>query len=68
MTIIYSYKCMRCGLHFNVYSWENDWSWKYKAFCPECGTQGAGLLRQEETNKEIFQFVSAGRPDVTDIA
>jgi DNA-directed RNA polymerase subunit RPC12/RpoP len=55
-------KCMNCGLHFNVYSWNEDWIEKHSPFCPECGKQKALVLGHEATDTEIFQHVSAIAP------
>lgn len=52
-------KCMRCGLHFNVYSWNKSWGQTNKRFCPECGVPGAFLLGKETLSDEIFNHVSA---------
>lgn len=52
-------KCMRCGLHFNVYSWNGTWAQTNKRFCPECGVAGAFLLGRETLKDEIFNHVSS---------
>jgi hypothetical protein len=52
-------KCMRCGLHFNVYSWSASWATTNKRFCPECGVAGAFLLGRETLKDEIFNHVSS---------
>lgn len=64
-TYRYPYKCLKCGLHFNVYSWHDDWNQTYNAYCPECGNQGSFGLGAEHSNKEIYQFVSVILPRST---
>ena len=61
MTYIYSIKCVGgCGLHYNVYSWDDDWNKKHQAICPECGGYPGWVLRVEKSDKAIFQYVSGG--------
>ena len=55
----YPLKCMKCGLHFNVYSWNEEWTSNAPRYCPECGKPGAFPLGVEELDKEIYQNVSA---------
>jgi hypothetical protein len=55
-------KCMACGLHFNVYSWEESWLKTHVEdpgpFCPECGTAGACFpLGQFPMEGQIFEYV-----------
>lgn len=57
-TYIYSIKCMACGLHYNVYSWDGDWS--HEPYCPECGRQSSLILKTEKTDQPIFTYVNAG--------
>lgn len=60
MRTIYRYplKCMRCGLHFNVFSWNSDWTDEHYAFCPECGVQQCFPLGVEKRdNDEIYHHV-----------
>jgi len=54
MTFIHKYKCIGCGLHFSVFSWQED---RGKPFCPECGVNTAFIHWLEETDREIFMFI-----------
>ena len=48
-------KCMKCGLHFTAFSWQDDWR---PNFCPECGQKDkAFMIWLDHSEKEIFQFV-----------
>lgn len=59
-TYRYPFKCMNCGLHYNVYSWESRWNKDHAAFCPECSTQTSMSLGVEHLkDQEIYQHVSA---------
>ncbi|MHB8880377.1 MAG: hypothetical protein ACYC69_02585 [Thermodesulfovibrionales bacterium] len=62
----HSFKCMECGVHFNVYSWQASRHRVDNTYCPECGKQG-GFLHYRTTlsesptfnmfsDKEIFNF------------
>lgn len=55
----YGIKCLKCGLHFNVYSWIGDWldNLKEGPACPECGQRGAICLSREPIAGEIYQQV-----------
>ncbi len=37
MTYEYPIKCLSCGLHYTIWSWDTDWHEKHTAHCPECG-------------------------------
>lgn len=50
-------KCLGCGLHYNVYSWSDNWSHKYDPHCPECGRQKSLVMGVVKENKEIYNFV-----------
>ena len=52
-------KCMFCSLHFNVYSWQEDWAEAYApSYCPECGTRGQVFtLAVVKMDGEIFEYV-----------
>lgn len=58
MTYIHKCKCMSCGLHFAVFSWEEK---KSNLFCPECGKQAGVNSRQlrwiEKTDDQIFEYI-----------
>lgn len=60
MTYIVKIKCMACGLHYQVFSWSENWHVKHgeQSFCPECGIKGRKLVCQpEETEQQIFELV-----------
>lgn len=63
-TWILKCKCMACGMHYAVYTNHPD-EWKERVkgglpYCPECGQLGTTLvLKMEESDQFIFQFVSA---------
>lgn len=59
MTYEHKYKCLRCGLHFIIYSWDEK---KGTPFCPECQSHGPSMHWLNETEKEIFEFVPGGSP------
>jgi hypothetical protein len=68
-TIVVGLKCMECGLHFQVFSWFQNWpegtgpthrSKKEGPFCPECGQNGRFLIQKSTSDKPIFEFVSFG--------
>jgi len=58
-TIELPIKCLYCGLHFTVWTWEEWWAAKNQPFCPECGTQGEATMfpGRRHPDKQIFQFV-----------
>ena len=31
-------KCNNCGLHFTVWTWDEDWGKERDPHCPECGS------------------------------
>lgn len=64
-TTILKCKCMACSLHFAVYTnFPDEWK-ERRPICPECGRNGEDgqpgvwVLGVEESDKYIFQFVSA---------
>jgi DNA-directed RNA polymerase subunit RPC12/RpoP len=57
ITHIYSYKCMACDLHFNIYSWNEHWDSEHECHCPECPNQHCLTLHHRESDDEIFMFV-----------
>jgi DNA-directed RNA polymerase subunit RPC12/RpoP len=63
MTYEYPIKCLECGLHFTVWSWKEDWHDRFKAFCPECGSDDhfIGFPKRERT-EQIFEMVPGGPP------
>lgn len=60
-------KCTRCGMHFTVHSWEENWpqhaaatpsrNRKAHAYCPECGGSGPFLHWRKEVPEEVFELV-----------
>lgn len=62
-TFIHPVKCLNCSLHFNVYSWKEDWTPLPEGGCPECGASFAesGYLMWQASPSalEIFQHVPA---------
>ncbi len=54
MTYEHKYKCLKCGLHFIVYSWRDNTESPY---CPECGERGSVMHWLDTSDKEIFEFV-----------
>jgi len=36
---VHAFKCRRCGLEFQLYSWRRDRHKVGGVFCPECGEQ-----------------------------
>lgn len=61
-TFRFPIKCMSCGLHFNVYSWHQNWAKQRKPFCPECGDQRTFILGSEVLDTEIYEHVSTPVP------
>ena len=54
VTYLYRTKCMECGLHYIVCSWDEV---KPLFYCPECGKQGKQLRWKETADEPIFTFV-----------
>ncbi len=58
MTNEYPIKCLDCGLHFTVWSWDTDWHEKHTAHCPECGCNEHFIGFPKRTHPEqIYSFV-----------
>ena len=65
--IDYRFKCMSCGLHFQIHTDlelrdDSDepattWIERFDAYCPECGQQGRSMVWREEQTDFIFQAV-----------
>ena len=65
--IDYPVKCMACGLHYTVHSWNDDWygteggtakSKTNGGVCPECGVIGGKLLLTPvKRDGQIFEVV-----------
>ena len=57
-TTILSTKCMNCGLHFNVYTWEPDRHSANTLYCPECGQhEGRFMVWRADVTEPIFVHV-----------
>ena len=57
-TTIYSVKCIKFGLHFNIYTWHPEKHNVSSIFCPECGQhEGAFLLWRNDISDPIFRHV-----------
>lgn len=56
---IHIFKCQHepCRLEFAIFSWHEDWTKKFKPFCPECGRQEAAFLRTATSDKPICVIV-----------
>ncbi len=54
------FKCIACGLHFKVYSWQEFRHTEDNVYCPECGQQG-GMFHNQKTISSKKEF------DVTDL-
>ena len=63
----YPIKCMACGLHYTVHSWNEDWhqtddgktrSATNGGVCPECGAIGAKVIFEPvPQGGQIFEIV-----------
>jgi len=58
-TFIHKYKCRSCGLHFVLYSWQEE---RPPPHCPECGEQGGFIKWFGETDQQIFELVPGDTP------
>ena len=70
-TVVYSVKCMKCGLHFNVYTWYPDKHSRMSMHCPECGqNDGKFILWKSEIDEPIFTQVpyNSDSTHIVDIA
>lgn len=63
-------KCMACGLHYSVYSYDRDWAEQRDGgSCPECGVRGRKIawgpvtMTDENGGSFIFQRVPGGPVD-----
>lgn len=51
-------KCMKCYLHFNVYSYSENRHSESTLYCPECGQHdGFFLVEVFEEERPIYEFV-----------
>jgi DNA-directed RNA polymerase subunit RPC12/RpoP len=59
-------KCTRCGLHFTVASYNEDWpdGNENAAFCPECGERKLIQWEPRKIDKEIFEDIPGNQPVV----
>src|SRR5262245_2913911 len=63
-------KCMACGLHYSVFSYDEDWaSQRDGGSCPECGTRGRKMawgpvtMTADNGGQFIFMRVPGGTAD-----
>jgi len=59
-------KCLACSLHWNVYSWREEWPndgdvTRKPVFCPECGANTILRFKGYEQDGFIFHFVPGMR-------
>lgn len=66
---LHKFKCMKCGLHFVVCSWYENWPHEGTTqkeltgetsglvFCPECGSTSSKLYYRESREAQIYQEV-----------
>jgi DNA-directed RNA polymerase subunit RPC12/RpoP len=55
-------KCMACGLHYTIWSWEDSRS-NGSVFCPECGSENRSLMFPVKQHAdEIFHHVPGFLP------
>lgn len=56
-------KCLRCGLHFVVCTWEPDRHTADSLYCPECGGNGHFLVwKAPPKERFIFELVPGSDP------
>jgi len=61
-------KCLKCGLHFIIFTWNKESHSLHTLYCPECGQhEGKFVIWQEDSNKQIFEFVPGLNAKLTDI-
>jgi DNA-directed RNA polymerase subunit RPC12/RpoP len=60
VTYEHKYKCMRCGLHFTLYSWQMER--EQTPTCPECENKKNFMYWVDETEQQIYEFVPGGSP------
>jgi hypothetical protein len=59
-TYSYRIKCMTCSLHYEVFSFYNDWTEKHKnSYCPECGNHSGRVTAEEASS--LHSSVVAGK-------
>jgi len=66
-TYEYRIKCRNCGLHYAVFSWDENWAipagtsgtgGREGGYCPECGAGGAKVVwGPVEREEPIFHFI-----------
>jgi|GEM_PF-3756126 len=66
-TYEYRIKCRNCGLHYAVFSWDENWAipagtsgtgGREGGYCPECGAGGSKMVwGPVEREEEIFQLI-----------
>ena len=60
-------KCISCGLHFIMLTWEPETHKAESIICPECGVKGYKMVWAERIDSHIFQVVP-GSAELSDIA
>lgn len=62
-TYEYRIKCQNCGLHYAVFSWDEEWAGgpsegRQGGYCPECGVGGSKMVwGPVERPEPIFHFI-----------
>lgn len=56
-TFEYPIKCLDCGLHFTIWSWNDEWHVEHTATCPECNAQRTLGFPPLTHSQEIYEFV-----------
>lgn len=59
-SFIHVFKCRttKCRLEFAVFSWKEDWPERFKAHCPECGSQDTYHLWTRAVARPIYEIVN----------
>ena len=51
-------KCLECGLHFVVCTWNTEGHGASTLYCPKCGQHGGRyLIWSTEVDEQIFELV-----------
>lgn len=58
----YRIKCQACGLHYAVYSWDENWAGgpeegRQGGSCPECGVKGGKFVWTAKSDRPIYEAV-----------
>ena len=62
MNTILKFKCLKCSLHFTLYTDDKKRWLNSKPHCPECGQNKEFLMWGEDTDKQIFELVPGNTP------